>query len=268
MLPQHNILFLTSIFQEGGIVLPLFKPGVCCTSSDKRKKIIIQRCSPTMCLQQRWKDLCTFFNVKQEIVDEYWDMIESKYTEKHRRYHTLSHLSDMFKHFDDVRDQLSQAQLVGMAIFFHDVVYDPKKTDNEERSAEIFLEFAKNITSKEIDRGADISIVFDWIIDTKRHETEVHRTPETFGRDDLHFFLDMDMAILGSPDADYTKYADDIRIEYQHIPEPLFRERRAAVLRSFLGVPNIYATERFRTRFENQARQNIRAEIHRLDGKT
>ena len=47
----------------------------------------------------------------------------------------------------------------------------------------------------------DSTVVYDWIMETKKHTTEVHRTPEVFGHDDLHYFLDMDMAILGTSDS-------------------------------------------------------------------
>lgn len=47
-------------------------------------------------------------------------------------------------------------------------------------------------------------MVFNWIIQTKTHKTEVHETRGVFGQDDLHFFLDMDMAILGCPETGNT----------------------------------------------------------------
>ncbi|XP_053394470.1 uncharacterized protein LOC123523487 [Mercenaria mercenaria] len=218
-----------------------------------------------MTLQQTWNEYCKAFGVKQDIIDKYWSEIESKYTEKQRYYHTLNHLTHMFTLFDDVKDELSRPELVAMAIFFHDIEYEPTEKDNEEKSAVLFKEFSTNFEAQDAEPQKDSALVFDWIIETKKHETEVHRTPEIFGRDDLHFFLDMDMAILGVSDSDYKKYADEIRQEYIHIPDQLFKQGRAKVLRSFLKVPNIYATEIFRNKFEKQARENIEAEIRRLE---
>lgn len=41
-------------------------------------------------------------------------------------------------------------------------------------------------------------VVVDLIMATKSHNTDIHNTPGGLGSDDLHYFLDFDMAILGS----------------------------------------------------------------------
>ncbi|XP_060596879.1 uncharacterized protein LOC132750843 [Ruditapes philippinarum] len=214
-----------------------------------------------MALQQNWITCCRPFIVNHDIVETYWKLIVSKYSEKQRYYHTLNHVTHMFSLFDEVRDKLSRPNLVAMAIFFHDLVYEPKEKDNEEKSAALFEEFSSHFETK---HDRDSKAVYDWIIATKQHSTEVHRMPGVYGQDDLHYFLDMDMAILGTSDSSYKTYADNIRKEYIHIPELLFKEGRAKVLQSFLTVPNIYATEIFRRKFEDKARANIEAEIETL----
>ena len=37
----------------------------------------------------------------------------------------------------------------------------------------------------------------DWILATRKHQTPEHLTPGAYGQTDLHYFLDMDMAVLG-----------------------------------------------------------------------
>ncbi|KAL4235559.1 hypothetical protein ACF0H5_003955 [Mactra antiquata] len=217
-----------------------------------------------MILKERWNNVCRKLKIPANLVDEYWMTIQTKYSESHRYYHTLKHLEDMFIHYDDIYDQLQSPVLVALAIFFHDIIYEPKRPDNEEVSAELFKKFAEIFDAETLDKYSP-QTVYDWIIATKKHETEVHRSPDVFGTDDIHYFLDMDMSILGVNEDDYKVYADRIRQEYIHIPEDIFKHRRAQVLRSFLQIQNIYATEIFRTKHEQRARSNIEAEITRLE---
>lgn len=223
-------------------------------------------------LRYYWEKACHMLHVPNDATEQYWNIIETKYSEKHRFYHTVKHLTHMFESFVKVVDQLSRPDLVTMAIFFHDVIYEPKQTDNEEQSANLFRQFSKFFNSTDRvapsseNAGTDNIKVCDWILATKKHETEVHRTHGMVGTEDLHYFLDMDMAILGAPSKEYEDYAAYIRQEYIHVPEKEFRERRAKILRSFLTIPNIYATEEFRSSLEDNARENIQQEIERLEG--
>ena len=49
--------------------------------------------------------------------------------EPHRYYHNLQHIHDML-----LNDNLI---INGLTIWYHDAIYDPKRNDNEERSAEL-----------------------------------------------------------------------------------------------------------------------------------
>ena len=138
---------------------------------------------------------------------------------------------------------------------FFSLIYNVKASDNEEQSAEMFVHFAK-----EINMGV-ILLVFipgicifcwfvtlqaeatekvkEWIILTKEHSTEAHRCEGTFGNEDWHYLLDMDMAVLGRNPKDYDAYATDIRSEYQHIPLPEYCERRAKVSSIVIPIDKI-----------------------------
>src|SRR6266508_1007627 len=53
-----------------------------------------------------------------------------RWREPHRHYHTLAHLAAMLA-------IVGQWPVVELAVWFHDAVYDPRATDNEEASAEL-----------------------------------------------------------------------------------------------------------------------------------
>ena len=76
---------------------------------------------------------------------------------------------------------------------YFSVIYEPKKGDNEEKSAELFTEFAKEIAMPEEDR----ELVIYWILQTKQHCTAEHHH-ESEHYTDEHYFLDLDMSILGA----------------------------------------------------------------------
>jgi len=57
-----------------------------------------------------------------------------RYSDWRRKYHNLGHVAHMFEKANDCNLKLSDAQTY--AILFHDVIYDPARSDNEEKSAE------------------------------------------------------------------------------------------------------------------------------------
>ncbi|KAH3695704.1 hypothetical protein DPMN_083162, partial [Dreissena polymorpha] len=77
---------------------------------------------------------------------------------------------------------------------------------------------------------ANVKMVVDWILQTKGHLTAVTTTPDMYGDDDLHFFLDMDLGILGADRTRYMEYAADIRKEYCHVPDGVFHRRRIELM--------------------------------------
>jgi len=76
---------------------------------------------------------------------------------------------------------------------------------------------------------------------------------------DRGLICDVDLAILAAPEERYRRYEADIRREYAHVPEPLYRLGRRRVLARFLRRQHIYQTAHFRDRLEARARANLAA---------
>ncbi|CAJ1030199.1 hypothetical protein Q4I30_005445 [Leishmania utingensis] len=98
-------------------------------------------------------------------------------------------------------------------------------------------------------------------------ETVVASAVVQQGRDDpLHVFLDLDLAILGHPDADTYRhrYAENIQREYSHYPRADFLKGRAGFLNDFAQHPQWYKTPYFFYRLEAQARHNTAQESKAL----
>jgi predicted metal-dependent HD superfamily phosphohydrolase len=75
---------------------------------------------------------------------------------------------------------------------------------------------------------------------------------------------DADLAILASSPERYAEYAADVRHEYSHVPDEVFRTGRAAILRDLVGKPHLFHTTWARTHWESAARANVAAELARL----
>lgn len=59
-----------------------------------------------------------------------------------------------------------------------------------------------------------------------------------------------------------------IREEYIHVPVGTYCQKRAEILREFLGAGSIFATEEYRRSLEASARANVEAEINMLNQGT
>lgn len=179
------------------------------------------------------------------------DLIVAKYSEKHRVYHNLSHISRLIQQVDDSGDESAR-----LAVWFHDVVYDPKSATNEIDSAALAVE---KLTSLNFPQ-AKIEKTEKMILATQKHDAA--------GLDaDGELFLDIDLGILGANKNYYQKYAEAIREEYSFVPESVYREKRGEILQKFLSREFIYYTEWFRKYREERARRNIANEIKELSSK-
>nr|SVE92220.1 EOG090X00VK [Megafenestra aurita] len=98
---------------------------------------------------------------------------------------------------------------------------------------------------------------------------ELQRLQHLTGTDDVHYFLDIEMAVLGCSPSEYAEHFDYAKMkeEYGFTSDHDFFELRLKVLRYFLQIPNIYATEDFRNRFDEQARSNITNEISIIENR-
>mmetsp|Transcript_15113 Transcript_15113/g.19928 ORF Transcript_15113/g.19928 Transcript_15113/m.19928 type:complete len:264 (+) Transcript_15113:164-955(+) len=204
-------------------------------------------------LEKLWFQICNGLT-NEEVANRWWVIIVDRYGEPQRHYHTLSHLMEMFALNMVYQDRISNPDLVGFAIFFHDLIYEPKSKTNEEDSAISFKQFAAETMMDQ----EKINMIDQYILATKTHAAD------DLEDSDLAFFLDFDMAVLGRSWEGYLKYAHQVRQEYIHIPKETYCSARAEVLTSFLNVKWIYASKEFQEKYEQQARKNIQMEIEML----
>jgi predicted metal-dependent HD superfamily phosphohydrolase len=191
----------------------------------------------------------------------------TRWGQPHRRYHTVAHLIDTL---DAVRPLLADPEArssgagpdvgldvgaIELAAWFHDAVYDGRPGDDEQASARL----AGDLLAELGQPDRRVAEVVRLVRLTADHES---------GPDDLagHLLCDADLSILGAEPVAYRRYADAIRAEYAHVPDPQFRTGRARVLRRLLDADPLFRTAPGRRRWEAPARHNLAAELAGLVG--
>lgn len=202
-----------------------------------------------MNLKERFSALCLPFTHDQKLIEKLWSEIEKKYSEKGRHYHNLTHLESLFSELDAIKDRISNYSNISFSVFYHDVIYDASSKSNEEKSAD----FAKAKLQELTIDTFDLSKIHHQILATKAHE---HSDDE-----DINYLLDADLSILGKNQEVYMDYTQKIRKEYSIYPDLLYKPGRRKVLKHFLAMENIFKTEYFREKYEEQAKRNIAFEI-------
>lgn len=205
-------------------------------------------------LQQRLTDLLGKVCRKSTGCDAAARQIVAMYRDPIRHYHNLSHIQHCLTEFDSVRQHSEHPDALETAIWFHDAVYDPARNDNEQRSADLARETLRAC-------GADAAFaneVADLIMVT------LHDRPPRSR--DGQLLADIDLSGLGQPPAGFDRDGDAIRLEYPHVPGPLFNAGRIELLRRFLDRPHVYYTSFFQSRYEATARANLQRSLRALDG--
>jgi predicted metal-dependent HD superfamily phosphohydrolase len=202
-------------------------------------------------LQAGWVQLVARHGVEPAAAYPVFDRLVAAYSEPHRIYHTLEHVHEVLRVAGRLADAATDPAAVQLAIWFHDAVYDPRATDNEERSAALAVEWLQPLSIPGHNHVADM-------IRATAHTAAAESDADTA------VLLDADLAILSAEERRYARYAADIRREYASVEDGAYRAGRMKVLQAFLDRPRIYRTDRMFTAAEEAARRNLRAEIARL----
>lgn len=126
----------------------------------------------------------------EEDLLSFWNM-------PHRHYHNINHLNDLLKQIDDSSYNKELKEKLYLVAYFHDIVYDVLRGDNEEQSGNYYMSLAdKTDTNFEI---------YEAILDTKKHNgaTELSKT-----------FCEMDMNIVTRKYEELLEWEDGIQKEY------------------------------------------------------
>ena len=178
-----------------------------------------------------------------------WAAVVAAWSEPHRRYHDLAHLAAVLAVVDALAGHADDPDAVRLAAWYHDVVYDPRSTENEQRSAGRARAGLRGLVPDE--RIAEVERL---VLLTAGHDA----APDDA---DGAVLCDADLAVLASPPGAYAAYASAVREEYAHLSDAEFTAGRIAVLERLLALPALYRLPENAQRWTATARANLTAEL-------
>jgi predicted metal-dependent HD superfamily phosphohydrolase len=184
---------------------------------------------------------CAGANARPEPV---WHMLQQRYQEPHRHYHTLAHLSHCLGAMDTGNGQIVEADATEMAIWFHDVIYEYGAKNNEDLSAVTFRELAEpHMAADFIDRVCEL-------IDATKH---TGNAPDRGAA----YMVDIDLSGFGLPWEGYLADSDALRLEAPDVSDERYYQGKLRFLNGLQQWPCLFQTEFFRDRLESTAQANI-----------
>jgi predicted metal-dependent HD superfamily phosphohydrolase len=203
--------------------------------------------------QQRWMELWSRLGAQGSGASTF-ARLTAAYAEPGRAYHTAEHIRDCLAELDLTRDFAQHPDEVEAALWFHDAVYLPGASDNEDQSAEL--------TRTALSIGA----VPREVTDRTAALVLATRHAGASSAPDGQLICDIDLSILGREPVIFDTFEQQIRREYAWVPEPTYRRERSALLSGFLRRRSIYQTDQFRHRYEALARANMKRLLDHLAG--
>jgi pantetheine-phosphate adenylyltransferase len=139
-----------------------------------------------------------------------------RYNEAHRHYHDLDHILYVLEKLGNNAND----NALFLAAVFHDIIYDPRSSSNEEDSANFFL---KEAAASKLDDKTKQSVK-QLIRDTKSHKPS--------GKES-ELLIEADLSIFNEPFDKLLAYERKVFKEFQFVDFKTYREKRVEILQQF-----------------------------------
>lgn len=151
------------------------------------------------------------------------DIILKKWSESQRYWHTPKHLYEMLDGVESLFTSKlidkKEFEILTIVAIFHDIVYEPKRKDNEEKSIEFMISCVH-----EWDKKDDINYISDLIMETKRHNP-IDKLSKLFNN--------LDIKIINAPFIDLLDWEERIYQEYKWAGKENYKKKRLEFLENF-----------------------------------
>ncbi len=183
-----------------------------------------------------------------------------RWSEPNRHFHNIKHLVHVLSRVDELAQETHEPDLVRLAAWYHGAIFDAAEKaayanrggEDEVASAELArIELLQlGVPQKRVDR------VVQLVTALARHTA----APGDF---DCAVLCDADMAMLAAEPQRYKSYLKEVRAEYAHVPVEDYLRARAAILTKLQQRSTLFASP-LGAAWEEPARQNVAAELHRI----
>ena len=187
------------------------------------------------CLNEGAPDSSTA--IHQRLVDAY--------NEPQRHYHTLAHIDHCLAIFDQCKSLATNPDALEIAVWFHDVIFEPGKRDNEARSAELYQELSAGVHDNEFR-----NLVGRLIMATLHDGNSLDDS-------DAGYMVDIDLSSFGLPWEDFLRDSQHLREENAQLSDAEYYRKQGDFQSCLLARPRFYVTDLFYQRYEQQARSNL-----------
>lgn len=205
-----------------------------------------------MMLQEKFNELLTKYTDDKSLINTLWSEIEKNYSGNRRHYHTLQHLDSLLYQLTDVKEEIQNWDTILFTLYYHDIIYNATKLNNEEKSANLAVKRLKEVAVS----SAIIEKCKKQILATKSHLSS--------NDSDTNYFTDADLSVLGQSWETYTLYYKNVRKEYAIYPSFIYKPGRKKVLHHFLSMDRIFKTDIFYNKYEANAKSNLQRELKTL----
>jgi predicted metal-dependent HD superfamily phosphohydrolase len=152
-----------------------------------------------------------------------------RYSENHRFWHTLEHLEDvMLKIYYLLGNTITwnEYKILLVVAIFHDIVYDPKRKDNEEKSVEYMRSCIYGLSSMNVLRVSfpTIKEISDIILATKHHKSKERLSV---------IFNSIDTSVIDEPFQVLIEWEDGIYNEFKWVGKEEYKKGRLDFLENY-----------------------------------
>ena len=147
--------------------------------------------------------------------------------------------------FDACKNKLEQPDAVELAVWFHDVVFEPGQCDNERLSADLYLQHAEGV------HPPALRALVDRLIMATLHNGD----PLTDA--DAAYMVDIDLSSFGLSWAEFLRDSDNLRRENSSLGDAEYYEKSTGFQNCLLARDRFFRTDFFAERYETRARENL-----------
>jgi predicted metal-dependent HD superfamily phosphohydrolase len=175
------------------------------------------------------------------------------YQESNRFYHSLDHIEHCLKMFEQCKSLVAYPDTLEIAIWFHDVILESGRRDNEALSASLYLELSADVQCEEM-RSAINSMIMATL-----HDGTSLNQPDSI------YMVDIDLSSFGLPWNEFLRDSLNLRAENPQVCDEEYQLNQTGFQRGLLARPRFYLSDFFYQRFEKQARANLARYFKYLD---